>query len=188
MNMFKKTGGFTLVELIVVIAILAILAGIAIPAYSGYISKAEEAADTTTLSAIKTAAQAAMATDGAVTAIKVITNEDKSGAVTEIWVNVDNNVDANKKLVYIPLCGAVKADSNDSTKWVTDAGKFNWLNSDFKMFMNETTPNALKVAIYGTEWHASNHTSDANIAETYTEGWTHALETAPLSTPATSAS
>ena len=40
MNMFKKNGGFTLVELIVVIAILAILAGIAVPAYSGYISKA----------------------------------------------------------------------------------------------------------------------------------------------------
>ena len=45
MNMFKKNGGFTLVELIVVIAILAILAGIAIPAYSGYIQKAEEHSD-----------------------------------------------------------------------------------------------------------------------------------------------
>ena len=56
MNMFKKNGGFTLVELIVVIAILAILAGVAVPAYSGYISKANEAADYTMLDGVKTAA------------------------------------------------------------------------------------------------------------------------------------
>ena len=56
MNMFKKNGGFTLVELIVVIAILAILAAVAVPAYSGYITKANEASDVTQLDAIKTAA------------------------------------------------------------------------------------------------------------------------------------
>ena len=55
MNMFKKNGGFTLVELIVVIAILAILAAVAIPAYSGYISKAQEANDMTLLDSVKTA-------------------------------------------------------------------------------------------------------------------------------------
>ena len=55
MNMFKKNGGFTLVELIVVIAILAILAGVAVPAYSGYIAKAKEAADLTMLDSVKTA-------------------------------------------------------------------------------------------------------------------------------------
>ena len=55
MNMFKKNGGFTLVELIVVIAILAILAAVAVPAYTGYIAKAEEAADLQMLSSIKTA-------------------------------------------------------------------------------------------------------------------------------------
>ena len=71
MNMFKKTGGFTLVELIVVIAILAILAAVAVPAYSGYIKKAQDAAVITDLDAIATAAQAANATGGAVTEIKV---------------------------------------------------------------------------------------------------------------------
>ena len=63
MNMFKKNGGFTLVELIVVIAILAILAAVAIPAYSGYISKAQEANDMTLLDSVKTAAVFAVMED-----------------------------------------------------------------------------------------------------------------------------
>ena len=63
MTMFKKNGGFTLVELIVVIAILAILAGVAIPAYSGYIKKAQDVNVVTELDAIQTAAQAANATN-----------------------------------------------------------------------------------------------------------------------------
>jgi len=71
MNMFKKNGGFTLVELIVVIAILAILAGIAIPAYSGYIAKAKDAKVITELDAIATAAQAANATEGEITKVEV---------------------------------------------------------------------------------------------------------------------
>ena len=64
MNMIKKNGGFTLVELIVVIAILAILAGVAVPAYTGYINKAKEAADLQALSAVYTAAAASIAATG----------------------------------------------------------------------------------------------------------------------------
>lgn len=84
MKMFKKNGGFTLVELIVVIAILAILAGVAIPAYSGYIDKANETADTTTLTAIKTATMAALATEGRVTKIVV---EDKNGDTIAVYLD-----------------------------------------------------------------------------------------------------
>ena len=77
MNMFKKNGGFTLVELIVVIAILAILAGVAIPAYSGYITKANEAADMTMLDSVKTA----------IVFVAVDKDEGHDGQVTGATVN-----------------------------------------------------------------------------------------------------
>ena len=84
MNMMKKTGGFTLVELIVVIAILAILAGVAVPAYSGYISKANEAADMTWLDSAKTAIVFAVAEKAPAAQVKsaeITFNADKSFAV-----------------------------------------------------------------------------------------------------------
>ena len=90
MNMFKKNGGFTLVELIVVIAILAILAGVAVPAYSGYIQKAKDAAVLSELDAVKTAAFAVKATDTAgVTSISV----DTSGAVYVNGAETETDLD-----------------------------------------------------------------------------------------------
>ena len=80
MNMFKKNGGFTLVELIVVIAILAILAGVAVPMYSGYINKANEAADMTQLDALKTAA-IATATSNDPTAVVASIEVTSAGVV-----------------------------------------------------------------------------------------------------------
>lgn len=52
---WKKTEGFTLVELIVVIAILGILAGVGTVGYSGYIKKANMAADQQLISNIENA-------------------------------------------------------------------------------------------------------------------------------------
>jgi len=52
---WKKTEGFTLVELIVVIAILGILAGVGTVGYSGYIKKANMAADQQLISEVKNA-------------------------------------------------------------------------------------------------------------------------------------
>lgn len=110
MNMFKSNGGFTLVELIVVIAILAILAGVAVPAYSGYIGKANDAADITALSAVKTAAQGAVAETGAVTTINVVATD---GVISEI--------NDGKIILY-------KANGEGTTddEW----------NANFKLYMN----------------------------------------------------
>lgn len=91
MNMIKKNGGFTLVELIVVIAILAILAGVAVPAYSGYITKAQDAAVITELDAIQTAAQAANATAGAIDKIELTVTDKK---VTAVVINSSNELSA----------------------------------------------------------------------------------------------
>lgn len=105
MNMIRKNGGFTLVELIVVIAILAILAGVAVPAYSGYINSANEAADITACDAIKTAAMAALATEGEVTKI-VITSGD-SGSVS---VNYSGSDTAVNLAAASPEAGTSAAD------------------------------------------------------------------------------
>ena len=99
MNMFKKNGGFTLVELIVVIAILAILAGVAIPAYSGYITKAQDAAVITKLDAIQTAAQAANATAGAIKTI-VVGTDGKVTVTAADNVKISKNFVSDFKLFY----------------------------------------------------------------------------------------
>ena len=94
MNMFKKNGGFTLVELIVVIAILAILAAVAVPAYSGYIAKAEEASKLQTLSAVNTAAQGlAAAEQTSVTRITVMNGEVTVQAAGEKFNAGENEVE-----------------------------------------------------------------------------------------------
>lgn len=103
----SERAGFTLVELIVVIAILGILAGAAVAGYSGYIKKAQAAADTQLLSAVKTAADGAVAPYGSikeisvtvtskkVTNVKVKLNETTSGIAdeTDLMVAADNSTD-----------------------------------------------------------------------------------------------
>ena len=132
MDYIKKNGGFTLVELIVVIAILAILAGVAVPAYSGYINSANEAADITELGAVKTAAMAALATKGEVTAIEVtasgikITYMPASGTAATI----DNiladttSVGTDFKAFYGSVVPELK--SGNKATWPTSTTDTNW--------------------------------------------------------------
>lgn len=123
MNMFKKNGGFTLVELIVVIAILAILAGIAIPAYSGYIAKAKDTEVETELAAISTAAMAANATEGAITEIKVKDDIQVSAA------SYADEFEADFEAFYT----AATADTTKDGKMAFDSGKaINFAGSSYE--------------------------------------------------------
>ena len=108
MNMFKKNGGFTLVELIVVIAILAILAGVAVPAYTGYIKKAEQAGDLQALASVNTAVQGVAIGEGAeVTKIVVdkdgkltITADEAGDSTTAVTIDVNDVTALTGKVTY----------------------------------------------------------------------------------------
>ena len=166
MTMFKKNGGFTLVELIVVIAILAILAGVAVPVYSGYIAKANEAADYTQLDAVKTATFFAVTeADPAATVEKIEieliaaveddeeTDEDETAAATySIVVTAKNNgeevVFTNEKL------------EEDDTRKAIDLGDYFPGNIEFKS-------NNTKAAWYAVE----TAVTEGEETVTYKAGW-----------------
>ena len=121
MNMFKKNGGFTLVELIVVIAILAILAGIAIPAYTGYIAKANEAADLQQLGAIKTAVFFVMMDEKDGADAKIESIEVKGGAVY-----VDGSTTATDVSAYCNVPTTFKSGAESAVWSVDENGIAKW--------------------------------------------------------------
>lgn len=88
---WKKTEGFTLVELIVVIAILGILAGVGTVGYSGYIAKANKAADEVLLRNLNTAFAAACVENGEdnteVSAGDITIGDDKTVAKADIVIS-----------------------------------------------------------------------------------------------------
>jgi len=114
---WKKTEGFTLVELIVVIAILGILAGVGTVGYSGYVKKANMAADQQLLASLNSAFAAACAANG------------------------ENHVD--RRDVSITLAGEVGAKKVDETSVVVTgisnfAASFDvfFEEGEFKVFSN----------------------------------------------------
>ena len=119
MNMFKKNGGFTLVELIVVIAILAILAGVAVPAYSGYIAKAQQASDLQTLSAVNTAVQG-LAIGENVTVSSITVAAD--GEITTVLS--DSSVSIGTEEVETMTGDLTFGDSFAGATWTAASGKW----------------------------------------------------------------
>ncbi len=113
-----EKAGFTLVELIVVIAILGILAGVAVPSYTGYVKKANDAAVESQLSAIKTAGEAAAASQNTtLTSIVVNTNGtiDVDTALTD-----ETAVDADFAMFYTTTADEIK-DLLADTSYATGA-------------------------------------------------------------------
>lgn len=90
---WKKSEGFTLVELIVVIAILGILAGVGTVGYSGYIKKANMAADEQLASGIANALQ--LHAYG-----NVLPNGTHCVVMTDQGITAEGEADAAMKAVY----------------------------------------------------------------------------------------
>ena len=133
MKKFLKNEGFTLVELIVVIAILGILAAVAVPAYSGYITKANESKDITTLDAIRTAAFAAVATNGAPASVAVECAEDDgviskiSAGTTVLYTSATNDTDNADFMLYINAVPNLTSDTyKKGAEWSGNA----WTGKD----------------------------------------------------------
>lgn len=125
MNMFKKNGGFTLVELIVAIAILAILAGVAIPVYSGYIKKAQSVQDDNLIASLETGLIAA-ATENSVTPDSLSVDIEADATAGSIKFTFGTGTDADKEIAadFASYIGASAPSANvvvvDGFKYATD--------------------------------------------------------------------
>lgn len=123
MNMFKKNGGFTLVELIVVIAILAILAGVAVPAYTGYITKAEDAATMQLLSSINTAVQGLAAIEDGVTVTKVVVTPNATAPGYTLEITPANKIDNDEVGALtgtLSFSNKVKSATWENNEWTIE--------------------------------------------------------------------
>ena len=137
MNTVKKTGGFTLVELIIVIAILAILSSVAVAGYSSYITKANDSAVNTELSNILSAVNLANAKYGEVTSIEV--TAETANNVTTVTIEV---VGAAKDAefgtdVVAALNATQTVDGATTGSWTfTYVSKANWAGVSTKLSAN----------------------------------------------------
>ncbi len=102
-KMWKKSEGFTLVELIVVIAILGILAAVAVPAYSGYMTKAKESADMQVLSSVATAVAGVAAGHGVTDAGSTVVTKTAGEAGAATNITFGSNMTAYSQEVYALL-------------------------------------------------------------------------------------
>lgn len=123
---WKKTEGFTLVELIVVIAILGILAGVGTVGYSGYVKKANMAADQQLLRDLNTAF-----------AIACIENGVDNTQVTAENINVPSNGEVDDTILEVTISDTAKAAA------IEDAFSNYFEGGTFKVMDNLTYSNGV---------------------------------------------
>lgn len=89
---WKRTEGFTLVELVVVIAILGILAGVGTVGYSGYVKKANMQADITLASEIENALLLAHYSNALTPGATVVVKHGEAGDANMVVVDPDGDL------------------------------------------------------------------------------------------------
>lgn len=119
----KKTGGFTLIEMLIVVAIIAILVAVSIPVIGGALDKARKATDAANERAAKAAAVIAYLTEEQVGGVAFSTGTDynydaANGILTTGTVNGYGQC-SNHKGEYIVI--KVVDTGTVSLKWSDDA-------------------------------------------------------------------
>lgn len=120
----KKSGGFTLVEMLIVVAIIAILVVVSIPMVSGSLDKARESTDAANERAAKAAAMITYMTSNNTgtttyyydaTSGMALTGKPTSGYNQAKANGVDNK--ANSKIIQVVVSddGTV---ANDAVTWI----------------------------------------------------------------------
>ena len=158
-KIWKKTEGFTLVELVVVIAVLGILGGVGTVGYGGYVKKANEAADNVILRNIGTAFSGACVSEG----------ESQFNVTGKINVGDDGGLESDSGAVKVAVSGALKSEKNGDIKdsfnsfYQDDAG------SKFKTGKNTIVYINNGVALLGVvagDYIANPHDVNAYLAST----------------------
>ena len=154
---WKKTEGFTLVELIVVIAILGILAGVGTVGYSGYIKKANMAADQQLVSGIENAM------------LLSFYNNEMTGSAS-IILSVDGIENADEIAEDSPLYKAMAAAYGDD--WM------NTLKLEYNGWIGMTSDEVFAAA-YQNSSYSGNETALISQVGSVTNMLKDALASAP---------
>lgn len=137
----KKTGGFTLIEMLIVVAIIAILVAVSIPLVSSSLDKARMATDAANERAAKAAALIEYMTNGKAGKFyyNASTGELAGGGTSDTATDQKYGQCSDHKEQYLQIEITDTGDIN--LKWSGATGGYNTgLDSDELMNPTDTTP------------------------------------------------